>query len=145
MKMKDIPRCIKKLMMMFIVFSIGINLGAQKRINPETLNIDQLNLYRDKAVKKEKAGIILTIAGGAAALTGTILMNNLSDEESDPTNPKWQNDFTLTFVGGIALWTGVPLWIIGSDRKHKADLALKKFEVRPDNKTAIGIGLRKSF
>ena len=53
-----------------------------RKVNPDTLNIDQLNLYKHKAVKMRNTGRALTLSGAGVIATGFvigIILMNTSD------------------------------------------------------------------
>lgn len=54
---------------------ISSSLIGQK-VNLDTLNLDQLNLYKGKAVKMNTAGIILTAGGISTLVIGLRLLTN---------------------------------------------------------------------
>jgi hypothetical protein len=55
--------------------------------------------------------------------------------------------FGLSLMGvyGLVTVIGIPLWITGGVRKSKAEIALKKFDIRPDNSLAVGLELTIRF
>jgi hypothetical protein len=95
---------------------------AQK-VKLDSLDIDQLNLYKDKAVTMRNAGIILTSCGVGIMLTGYYIgITYHSDEPED-----WTALAIVGFSGiaGIATAVvGIPLWGIGSSRKDNAEFYL---------------------
>ena len=133
-------------MIIWICF-LSSKILAQK-INLDTLDIDQLNLYKDKAVTMRKTGLILTLAGIPVSVTGAILLANyvaddiLGEDQSDSEGSL----YGILFLGGAASTiVGIPLMIIGNDRKTKAELALKRFDLAPENSKAIGLGITLMF
>jgi hypothetical protein len=66
---------IRYTILMLLICFISSSVIAQK-VNPDTLNPDQLNLYMDKAVKMNTAGIILTAGGICVMATGLVLLTN---------------------------------------------------------------------
>lgn len=119
---------------------------AQK-VNPDTLNRDQLNLYMDKAVKMNTAGIILTAGGIGIALTGLGLLTNYAFKTP---YEDWDNSVTnlyavITLGGMASTITGVTLWAVGGSRKAKAELTLQKFTIVAQNLIAPGMGITITF
>jgi len=138
----------KKIILLFFVFSITLNLSAQKKINLSELNIDQLNLYKEQAIKMRNTGIILTLGGIFIMATGyitTIIWSENSSLEG------WDAFRTLIpaelgFLVGIpSAIVGTSEWIIGGKRKSKAEIALKKFDIKPENSMAFGMGVTLRF
>ena len=95
---------------------------AQK-VKLDSLDIDQLNLYKDKAVTMRNAGIILTSCGVGIMVIGYYIgITYHSDEPED-----WTALAIVGFSGiaGIATAVvGIPLWGIGSSRKDNAEFYL---------------------
>jgi hypothetical protein len=145
MKQNHFP--MKKIIMLFFVLSIVLNLMAQNKINLDTLNIEQLNIYLSKANNMSITGSILAIAGGATSATTFILLINYALRhgffEPDQTEP---NTYAIiNLCGDAALIAGIPLILIGNHRKEKAQIALKKFDLKTDNSMAVGLGLTVRF
>ena len=124
-----------------------------RKVNPDTLNADQLNLYNNKAVKMRNTGRVLTISGisiiAAGIVTGVIMLNT-----AEPTGPPEDPHGSMLGYGVIALagmigipctLVGVPLWSVGGSRKAKAELSLQKFNVTPENSMALGLGITIRF
>jgi hypothetical protein len=123
------------------------NIAMAQKINLDTLSIDQLNLYRDKAVRMNTAGIILTAGGIGIMLTGLGLLTNYAF-----TVPyeDWEDSVTnlyaiLTLGGTASAITGACLWTIGGKRKAKAELTLQKYKLAPQNSMAVGLGITIRF
>lgn len=113
---------VKRVILILLGCFISSTIMAQK-VNPDTLTIEQLNLYKDKAVIMRNTGIILASCGVGIIATGYIIGVNY---ESTGTE-----DWTaLAIVGysgmaGIATAVaGVPLWAIGGSRKADAEFHL---------------------
>ena len=47
--------------------------------------------------------------------------------------------------GAASTIAGIPLWIIGGNRKSKAEVALKKFDIKTENTMAVGLGITLRF
>jgi hypothetical protein len=136
--------------LIFLVCFIPLSTTAQ-RVNPATLDRDQLELYRHKALKMRNAGIVLTIGGLGVVTTGIILANIPSGHDPDLTGDPahdgisiWAIAFT-DMVGITFTATGIPLWVVGGCRKAKAELALKKFSIIPEDPLAAGLGITIKF
>jgi hypothetical protein len=138
----------KKVVVLFLLFGIVLNLMAQDKINLDTLNFDQLNLYKEKAIKMRNTGAIMAITGGTAFIAGVRLVFNymethpIKDWGSDPE----PNIYTILYLcGAAATIIGVPILIIGSNRKTKAEIALQKYDIKPTNSIAVGLGIKIRF
>jgi len=131
------------ILLMWFISSSGI---AQK-VNPDTLNPDQLNLYMDKAVKMNTAGIVLTAGGIGILVTGLGLLTSYAlripyDEWDDSVT----NSYAFLTLGGMATTiAGATLWAVGGSRKAKAELALKNLTVSPEGSMAVGLGITIRF
>lgn len=136
----------KKVILLFLVFASLTNIMAQNKINLDTLDIKQLNLYLNKANNMRTAGLILTITGGVISATTFRLFLKYIFEHGfwgDPTEP---NTYViLNMCGDASMIVGIPLWVTGKVRRGKAQIALKKFDIRPDNSMALGVGLTLRF
>ena len=93
-------------------------------------------------------GIILTLGGIFIMATGyitTIIWSENSSLEG------WDAFRTLIpaelgFLVGIpSAIVGTSEWIIGGKRKSKAEIALKKFDIKPENSMAFGMGVTLRF
>ena len=51
----------------------------------------------------------------------------------------------IGLAGFTSMVVGTPLWIIGAKRKSRADLALKKLDIKTDNSMALGLGITIRF
>jgi hypothetical protein len=133
------------LTLMFLSLDPG-NAMSQK-INPDTLNTEQLKIYKTNAYKMQTAGIILTIAGGVLTTSSLFFMfRTVSTEPIWDWNTRSANTYGILFLGGCAsMGAGIPLWVVGSKRQAKAEIALKKMNVVPVNSGAIGVGLTVRF
>jgi len=138
----------KRIIMLFFLFGIVLTLTAQNKINLDTLDIDQLNVYKDKAVKLRNAGMILTLSGvgivAAGFITSVIWMETSSLGGFDVIQTLIP--FELGILVGIpTIIVGIPLWAVGGSRNAKAELALKKFNIVPENSMAVGLGITLRF
>lgn len=64
---------------------------------------------------------------------------------SPPDTDQKVNGISLTAAGTIAVYTGIPLWIIGGSRKSKAEIALKKVTLDTSNPMPVGVGFTVRF
>jgi hypothetical protein len=132
------------LMLLMCFFSSSV---IAQKVNPDTLNPDQLNSYIEKAVKMNTAGIVLTAGGIGIALTGLGLLTNYAFKTP---YEDWDNSVTnlyavITLGGMASTIAGVTLWVVGGNRKTKAELSLQKFTIVPENSVAFGLGLTIRF
>jgi len=113
---------------------------AQK-VNPDTLTMDQLNLYKHKAVTMRNAGMILTLAGTSISATAAYIDHSIiyfSGKHS--LAPRF-----AIWTGLVSVAVGVPLWAVGGNRKAKAELTLQKFNIAPQGSMAAGLGITIRF
>lgn len=138
----------KKVCILFLFIVIVLNLRAQNKTNLDTLYIDQLNDYKEKAVKMRNAGAIMAVSGGTTFMVGVKLLLNymvthpIKDWNSDPEPGIYS---ILYLCGAAATAIGVPILIIGSSRMTKAEIALKKFDIKPTNSLVVGLGIKIRF
>ena len=138
----------KKVIMLFFVFGITLNLIAQWRINLDTLNIDQLNVYKDKAVKLRNTGLILTVTGISIAVGGWISSSIWAGNFKGESGEGFITLAPMAIGMGVgipAAIVGIPLYYLGGSRKAKAELALKKFDIKTDNSMGVGLGITIRF
>lgn len=136
----------KKIVMLLSAFYLVLNLMAQKKIDLDKLTADQLNLYKSSATTLRNTGAGLTVLGTGVAIIGGILIsssaktNNLG-EYLDKTG----RGALLCTAGIITAGTGIPLWVVGSNRILNAELYLKKYDIKPANPMAVGVGFLLRF
>jgi len=124
---------------------------AQK-VNLDTLDIEQLNLYMDKAVKMRNTGTILAFSGigivAASFIVGENITNTPSDDPYDP-NKNELKGLAVGLLSGMAgistIVVSIGLRAIGEKRYTKAELALQKFDIKPENSMALGVGITIRF
>ena len=125
---------------------------AQKA-NLDTLNIDQLNLYKDKAVAMRNTGRALTLSGVGVFATGfvigIIMMHTPGPDNLHDDMNSLLSGFYVICLGGLVgipcTLAGIPLWAVGGSRKAKAELTLQKFNIAPKNSMAMGLGISIRF
>ena len=124
-----------------------------RKVNPDTLNADQLNLYMDKAVRMRNTGRAITLSGAGimatGVVTGVIMLNN-AKPHGPPEDPhgSWAGAIVIGLTGLVGITDiiiGVPVWVAGGRRKAKAELALQKFDIIPKNSMALGVGISFKF
>jgi hypothetical protein len=142
----------KKIIIVFFVFGIMLDLTAQMQNSLDTLSIDQLNVYKDKAVKMRNTGRILTLTGAGIVTTGIvvgIIFLYLPDaehgEDMGGLLPSFYVGSLCGLVGISCAAAGIPLWTIGGSRKAKAEVALQKFNIAPEGSMALGLGITIRF
>jgi len=133
---------------LFLCFMSG-SIIAQK-VNPDTLNIDQLNMYKDNAVKMRNTGRALTISGGSVMVTSIIIgvIALYAPVSSDCHCGPPPGLFYVGLVGTVGMAVtiaGIPLWAVGGSRKTKAELTLQKLNIMPENSVALGLGITIRF
>ena len=147
--MKRNPFSTRRVILILFVCFMSSSLMAQK-VNPDTLNIDQLNTYKDKAVKMRNTGRALTISGGSVMVTSIIIgvIALYAPVSSDCHCGPPPGLFYVGLVGTVGMAVtiaGIPLWAVGGSRKAKAELNLQKFNIMPENSVALGLGITIRF
>jgi hypothetical protein len=149
-KMKINFFSVRMINLIFIVCFISNSTVAQK-ITRDSLDFNQLNHYRDKAVKMRNAGMVLTLGGLGTVVTGIILANIPGDNDPDNTGDPAHDGISIwaiafiDIVGITFTAAGIPLWVVGGCRKAKAELTLKKINIAPENSMALGLGITLKF
>jgi len=122
-----------------------------RKVNPDTLNIDQLNIYMDKAVTMRNAGRALTLSGAGVVATGIVLgiiFLNMPGEpggDMDGLLPAFYVTGVSGLIGISCAAVGIPLWTVGGSRKTKAELSLQKYNISPENSMGVGLGIAITF
>jgi len=142
---------IRKVILILLVCYISSSIIAQK-INLDTLDFDQLNLYKNKAFKMRKTGIILTFSGFGIMTASYIVGNKIAGVPSDDEYDLNKNELKGLAVGLLAGIAGLAttlvggyLTSVGGSRISKAELTLKKFDIIPENSMALGVGITLRF
>lgn len=142
---------IRRIILIFILCLVSGNIMAQK-VNLDTLTVDELNLYKHKAVKMRNAGIIVTFSGLGIVATSYIVGNSIANIPSDDPYDPNKNELKGLAVGllsgmaGIAtIIVGIYLKATGENRYAKAELNLQKFNIMPENSVALGVGITFRF
>lgn len=133
--------------LIFLLCLVSNSIRAQK-INLDTLDIDELNLYKDKAIKLRNAGMIITFTGVGIAAAGWISslvwIENFKGESGEGLIAI--APFFIGMAVGIpTAIVGIPLWTIGGMRINKAVLVIKRFDTMPENSMALGLGITIRF
>ena len=153
LNMKGSLVSVKIIFLIFFVSFISCNVMAQKKNNPDTLDIAHLNPDMHKAIAMRKAGIIITFTGmgiiAAGGLTSLIMAANPPD---DPDEDPWAElrDLVPVALGGLTgiacIVVGIPLKVIGESRINaQAKLSLETFYIVPKNAIALGVGITIRF
>ena len=143
---------IRGIILIFLLCSFSSSIMAQKA-NLDTLNIDQLNLYKDKAVAMRNTGRALTLSGVGVFATGfvigIIMMNTPGQNNSHDDMNGLLSGFYVICLGGLVgipcTLAGIPLWAVGGSKKAKAELTLQKFNIASKNSMAMGLGITIRF
>jgi hypothetical protein len=139
----------KKLVSISLLVSLTVMCNAQENNKPKysDLNQDQLNFALKQASKTVKTGKILAFVGAGAFTTGVILMTSgvgdIVDGDSNP-EAKIGGGYVLFLGGFVSTVIGVPVWIVGANKKNKIELELVKFKTLGSS-SINGIGLKIKF
>jgi hypothetical protein len=124
-----------------------------RRVSLDTLTFDELNQYRNQAVRLRNTGRVLTLGGVGILATsffvGIIMMNTSDNDSNGEDMNNLIPGFSVMCIGGLfgipCTAIGIPAWTAGGRRKVKAELALKKFNIVQENSMAVGLGIKISF
>jgi hypothetical protein len=138
--MKRNPFIRRRIILIILLCLMPISILAQK-VNPDTLNLDELNLYKEKAVTMRNTGRIVTLVGLGVTVTGAVFgIYALSGDIYAA------GIAAICGVAGLATTiVGVPLWAVGGSRKAKAEVAVQKFNIAPEGSMAVGLGITIRF
>ncbi len=102
-----------------------------------TLDFDELNLYKDKAVMRRNIGIGMTLGGIVLSGAGILIV---SSTEGDSMIAKYS-----LLAGITSTLFGIPLSVSGFSRKANAELSLQKYNIAPEGSMALGLGMTITF
>lgn len=126
-----------------LFFVVLGNAQENNKAKLNEFNQDQLNLALKQSLKTIKTGKILTFVGVGSAAIGFVLTANSARDiitGSDEAENKAVAGEILFFGGCASIAIGVPVWIVGANKKNKVELELVKFN--PKGSASInGIGL----
>jgi len=144
---------VKSLLILALLLQISFLGYAQYYSNPN-LNADQKEALRkiEQYTKVKRAGFKL-LAGGGAAVIGSIVLISSAEFYTDPYGNRVTDDFNyvwgvlgFTFVGVPLIATGTTLGIIGNYKEKSYMRKLDRLSVSYFNKHgANGIGLVYNF
>lgn len=100
----------RRVNLILLVCFISCTAMAQK-VYPDTISIDQLNMYKDKAVTMRNAGIIMTLVGVSLSVA-SILIEEYGSYHAFV--------YYSMLLGMATTIVGVPLWTVGGSRLDKA-------------------------
>ncbi len=125
-----------------IMCTITCNIAAQ-RVSLDSLNSAQLRQNMAKAVKLRNTGRAMVLVPPVlGAITGLGILFPEDESEQDMGDV-----FNVLFFYTIAataiplMITGAILWATGSTRIDRIDIALKKFNMTPQNSMALGVAI----
>jgi hypothetical protein len=104
-----------------------------------TLDFDELNLYKDKAVMRRNIGIGMTLGGLVLSGAGIVTVY-ITEGEGDLTLAEYS-----LLAGITSTLFGIPLSVSGFTRKANAELSLQKFNIAPKGSMALGLGMTITF
>ncbi len=98
------------------------------------LNEEQLNISFTNAEKITKTGKVMTISGIAAIIVGEVIYQ-IGERKYEPGgiidfgfNDKMFYGGVIIGVGAISSGIGIPLWMVGGNRKYLIKGQLAKFD-----------------
>ena len=126
----------KNLLILLLVF-IAVHSNAQWYTRQfgvndiSELNNEQLNIAFTKAEKTTKAGIAMTVIGLPVMIIGGVMFWNGWNEflEGDIVGGgmKYNAGALISYAGVLSAGIGIPLWIVGKNRKDIITVHLAKF------------------
>jgi hypothetical protein len=103
--------------------------------NMNELTEPQLNLALEQSIKTIKTGQVLTVIGAIGTIVGTVIYSKGLSEmiNEDISNiDKGLNKVTTGALimagGGTFLGVGIPVWVIGANRRNVVKVHLAKFQ-----------------
>jgi hypothetical protein len=128
-------------------------LSVPKRANPDTLTLNELNIYKRQAVQLRNTGRILTLGGisvtVAGIIAGAVILDNPDTQSSFGAMNHFAKGlgviFLTSLLGVPSTLIGIPTWAVGANRKAKAEFAFKKFYNPQGTSMVSGVGIRIVF
>lgn len=123
--------------------TITFNITAQ-RVSLDSLDSAQLKHQMDKAIKMRNTGMGLVLVPPVfGIITGLDYLFPDDESETDIIEEIFKY---LLFWGVVStavplMITGGIIWAVGSTRIDRIDIALKKFNMMPENSMALGVGI----
>jgi len=117
----------------------AIGSSRMDKVELLTLDFDELNLYKDKAVMRKNIGIGMTLGGLVLAGAGIVTVY-ITEGEGDLTIAEYS-----LLAGITSTLFGIPLSVSGFTRKANAELSLQKFNIEPEGSMALGLGMTMTF
>jgi hypothetical protein len=93
-------------MLILLLCFISSSITAQK-INLDTLDIDQLNLYKHKAVTMRNVGMIETLSGVGIVVTGLIIWSIISNSDPESSYDELGGTVVIMISGIVGIVTTV--------------------------------------
>jgi len=121
--------------------------------NMNDLNLEQLQMSLDQAMKLKKAGVITTVASTAVTIIGLVMYSNGLDQIStastyggiDDGAERAYSGAGVFYMGLIGECVGIPLWIAGAQRTNIIKVHMAKFQPMGYQQPAYGVGLSLTF
>ncbi len=126
-----------------IMCTITCNVNAQK-VSLDTLDSAQLRQNMAKAVRLRNTGRALVLVPPVlGAITGLQVM--FPGDESETIDFKYVLNYLLfwglVYTAAPFMITGGIIWAVGSKRIDRIEIAIKNFNMTPQNSMALGVGI----
>ena len=131
---------VKKIIILFLFFGFMLDLTAQMQKKPDTINVNQLYVYKDKAVKEIIGGMIVTFTGVGIAYFG----NKIGSEPCGYLLGECYY-FIGTYVGIPAAAVGIILMINGGIKHSLVEITIREFNMVHETSVALGVGITFRF
>ena len=131
-----------KTIILLITILFTMNLNAQWYstqfgvTDMNDLNQNQLNIGLEQSLKTIKTGQVLTGVGAVAGIIGTVIysrgindiISSTSTSQIDDGLNKGMGGAFLMYGGFLTMSVGIPVWIVGVQRKNTITMHLGKYE-----------------
>lgn len=138
----------KKLIAICLLVFLTVICNAQEKNKSKysELDQDQLNLALTKSKQTIKTGKTFTFVGLGVGTTGIIILmiEGLKAIEGDANGNSAEAGAYIVIAGGVIIYTGIPVWIVGASKKKNIQLELGKFKT-PGSASINGIGIKINF
>ena len=118
--------------------------------NMNELNREQLDMAMSQSLQLKKTGATITGLSGCVALLGVVLYSSGLNQINSTTSytqgvTTGTNGILLTYTGFLGMAVGIPIWIVGAQRRDAVKVHLVKYESMGYKQPQLGIGMVVTF
>ena len=129
-----------------VFLTVMCNAQEKNKSKYSGLNQDQLNLALTKSINTIRVGKTLTFVGLGVMLTATtiLMVEGFKAIEGEGNSKTAETAAYVLFSSGFLVYAGIPVWIVGANKKKNIQLELAKFKT-PGTGSIYGVGVKINF